>query len=289
MADARRAAGQRDVDGACGRTASSAAASAARRARSRCRSLSCVGELAEPRPLVGRRAAERLQQRRHQPALAARDSGRGRAAEVRPRVPAPARSCSNCCAEGVERLESRQSAEHPRAQAVRGRLAERAAGLGVARRALASTRKRRRARDGEVGEALAIERDAGGLQAGDQLTVGQAVLARRGVDPHDPQAAEIALLAPAADERVLERRVDRLLRGAVELALGLVEPLARASSFLRLARRTVPRLTLGIVCSDVSGSTSVRQHQRAASSDVGRRPTTSTVPRSLRFGCVSCW
>ena len=41
--------------------------------------------------------------------------------------------------------------------------------------------------DGEVGQDLAIDLDVGLLEAGDELAVGQAVLARRGVDPDDPQ------------------------------------------------------------------------------------------------------
>src|SRR5256885_1055139 len=79
--------------------------------------------------------------------------------------------------------------------------------------------KRRRARDGELREALSIERDAGVLQSVDELAVRQPVLARRGVDAHDPQTSKVALLAAAADERVLERRIDRFFRGAIELAL----------------------------------------------------------------------
>ena len=71
MAERRRAAGQRDVDGAAG-------------GRGRCRRddprvelrldllLELVGELAEPRPLVGRRRPERLEQAETSPPLRAR-------------------------------------------------------------------------------------------------------------------------------------------------------------------------------------------------------------------------
>ena len=99
----------------------------------------------------------------------------------------------------------------------------------------------------QVGEALAIQSDAGGLQAVDQLTVGQAVQARGGVDAHDPQAAEVALLAAAAGVGVVQRLVDGLLGGLIQLALGGVEPLRALQQLLRLARRTVPRLTRGMV------------------------------------------
>jgi hypothetical protein len=60
------------------------------------------------------------------------------------------------------------------------------------------------------------------------------VLARRGVEPDDPQAAEVALLAAAADEGVLERGIDRFLRGAIQLALGLIEALGAREQLLPL-------------------------------------------------------
>ena len=98
----------------------------------------------------------------------------------------------------------------------------------------ASLRERGRRRDRELRQALAIERVARRLQPGHELAVGEPVLARGGVDAHHPQAAEVALLAAAADERVLERGVDRLFRGAIELALGLVEPFGPAEQLLAL-------------------------------------------------------
>src|SRR5688500_4745249 len=86
----------------------------------------------------------------------------------------------------------------------------------------------------QLGEALAIERAARGFQAGDQLSVGEPVLARRGIDAHDPQAAEVALLAAASDIGIAERLIDRLLRRSVQLALGLVEPLRALEKLLPL-------------------------------------------------------
>src|SRR5439155_5808070 len=88
--------------------------------------------------------------------------------------------------------------------------------------------------DGELRQALAIERDAGVLQAAHQLPVGQPVLARGRVDADDPQRPEVALLAAAADERVLERRVDRLFRGAIELALVGIVSLRQPEQLLAL-------------------------------------------------------
>src|SRR5207237_328118 len=79
---------------------------------------------------------------------------------------------------------------------------------------LGDRRKGGGAAHGEFGKALPIERDTGVLQPVDQLSVREPVLARGGVDADDPQPAEIALLAAAADERVFQRGVDRLFRGA---------------------------------------------------------------------------
>src|SRR5207245_6194623 len=58
------------------------------------------------------------------------------------------------------------------------------------------------------------------------------VLARGGVDADDPQAAEVTLLAAPAHERVLERGVDRLFRGAIQLALVGVVTLRQAQQLL---------------------------------------------------------
>src|SRR5260221_9018886 len=67
--------------------------------------------------------------------------------------------------------------------------------------------------DGEVGQDLPIERDVGGLQALDELAIGQAVGAGRRVDTDDPQAAHLALpLLPVAG-RVGERVEERLAGG----------------------------------------------------------------------------
>src|SRR3954451_15633453 len=95
-------------------------------------------------------------------------------------------------------------------------------------------RERVRLARGEVGQHLAIERHASGLEAPDERAVRQAVLARGGVDAHDPQPAEVALLAAPADEGVLERRVDRLLGRSIQLALGLEEAFRPGKDLLAL-------------------------------------------------------
>src|SRR4029079_15294908 len=77
-------------------------------------------------------------------------------------------------------------------------------------------------------------RAAGGLQAANQLRVGDPVLARGGVDSYHPQAAEVALLVLAADVGVLGGGIDRLFRGAIELALGLVEAFRTCQQLLAL-------------------------------------------------------
>src|SRR5438132_6757791 len=60
------------------------------------------------------------------------------------------------------------------------------------------------------------------------------MLARRGVDAHDPQPPEIALLAAPADERIFQRGVDRFFRGTIQLALVGVVPFRQAKQLLTL-------------------------------------------------------
>src|SRR6185436_10667376 len=92
--------------------------------------------------------------------------------------------------------------------------------------------KRRRLRGGEIGEHLPIERAARGFQPANELRVGEPLLARGGVDAHYPETAVLALLVLAADVRVLERGVDRLFGGAIELALRLIEALRTCKQLL---------------------------------------------------------
>src|SRR5581483_6668791 len=84
----------------------------------------------------------------------------------------------------------------------------------------------------EIGQHLAVELDVRLSAAGDELVVGEPFLSRRGVDPDDPEAPEVALPVLPVTVRVDERVLDLLLRPPVGLALeppvalGLLEDLA---------------------------------------------------------------
>src|SRR5205085_8421076 len=95
------------------------------------------------------------------------------------------------------------------------RLRLRASGFGLGREFF----KRGRTGNRELGKAFAVERHAGVLEAADELAVREAVLPCGGVDADDPQPTEVALLAAASHEGVLQRGVDRFFRRAIQLAL----------------------------------------------------------------------
>src|SRR6187551_2273885 len=81
----------------------------------------------------------------------------------------------------------------------------------------------------EVGHDLPVELDPGELGAVDELRIGQAFGADRGIDPLDPQRAEAALLHLAVAIGVLAGLLDRLagdadgVLAASAIALGLIE------------------------------------------------------------------
>src|SRR4029453_16736590 len=85
----------------------------------------------------------------------------------------------------------------------------------------------------QIGQNFPVDRDARALKQADKSAVGQAMLADRGVDPLDPQGAEIPLPQLAPDIGVLHRAVDRGIgRSDVVLAaavktLGLLEEALR--------------------------------------------------------------
>src|SRR5919109_2339868 len=62
---------------------------------------------------------------------------------------------------------------------------------------LGKTSKRLGIADGDVGEHLAVELDAGLAEAVHELAVAHALAPRGGVDPDDPQAAEVTLAVAA--------------------------------------------------------------------------------------------
>src|SRR4029077_12322777 len=70
------------------------------------------------------------------------------------------------------------------------------------------------------------------VQAGNQTAIGQAVHACRGVDAHDPQRAELALLHAPVAIRILAGLDDRLLGSAIHLAPCVVITLGLAKDLL---------------------------------------------------------
>src|SRR4051812_9870593 len=69
--------------------------------------------------------------------------------------------------------------------------------------------------DGDIGQHLAVELHLGQAQAVHELAVAHALLAGRGVDALDPQAAELALAVLAVAVGVGARLEQLLLRALV--------------------------------------------------------------------------
>ena len=72
----------------------------------------------------------------------------------------------------------------------------------------------------DIRQNLAVQIDAGGLQAVHELAVGNAGFAAGRIDADNPERAVVALLVLAADIGELQAALDGLLGCAVELALG---------------------------------------------------------------------
>src|SRR5687768_3711275 len=86
--------------------------------------------------------------------------------------------------------------------------------------------------DGKLGEDLPIHLDLGHAETRDQAAVRKPVLACRGVDPHDPQLAEVALLGTAVPVGVDARVEELLVRGAEMAAARRVIALRLLQYFL---------------------------------------------------------
>ena len=113
------------------------------------------------------------------------------------------------------------------------------AGVGKAARAVCDERvERGGVVHGEFGQHAAVDLDAGELEALDEPVVGHAARAGRGVDPLDPQPAEVALARLAVAVGVDERVGDLLLRLAVQ-----ARPLTAVSAG---ALEDFPALLLGV-------------------------------------------
>src|SRR5919201_440591 len=96
--------------------------------------------------------------------------------------------------------------------------------------------------DGDVGQNLAVELDAGQLQSVDEGAVAQAVLAGGGVDANDPQPAEVALAVAPVAVRVGVGLHDRFLGALVvrvRLAAEALGPLERRPALLARVDRAL--------------------------------------------------
>src|SRR5437868_4622534 len=81
--------------------------------------------------------------------------------------------------------------------------------------------------DRQIGEDLAVDVDLGDPETGHEPGVRHVVLAAGGVDPHDPQPAELALADPAVAEGVVPGVHDLLIGGLVTPAFVAVVALGR--------------------------------------------------------------
>src|SRR3954452_10711090 len=128
-------------------------------------------------------------------------------------VTAASRSFSSCAASDIGRPQS-----------------GRQCGLGF----LDDRLERRRLVDGEIGQHLAIDHDAGFRQAIDEAAVVEPERPHRGVEALDPKRAERALAPLAVAESVLPRLLHRLLGDADRVLAAAVIALGGLENFLVL-------------------------------------------------------
>src|SRR5436190_20879272 len=86
--------------------------------------------------------------------------------------------------------------------------------------------------DGEVGEHLAVDLDAGLREPAHKSAVGEPMLAHGGVDALDPKRPEIPLLELAPDVVVLQRTVDGRIGGRDVVLAAAVEAFGLLEDFL---------------------------------------------------------
>ena len=72
----------------------------------------------------------------------------------------------------------------------------------------------------DVGKNLAVQFNTRALQTIDEFAVRDFGSAASGIDAHDPQRPEIALLQPAADVSLAQRFLDSFLGCPIQLAFG---------------------------------------------------------------------
>src|SRR5215210_3982053 len=107
---------------------------------------------------------------------------------------------------------------------------------------LGKTSERLGVADGDVREHLAVELDAGLLEAVHELAVAHALLAGGGVDAHDPELAKVPLLVAAVAVGVSVRLEEGLLGplvARVRLPAEALGPLERRAALLARVYRTL--------------------------------------------------
>lgn len=84
----------------------------------------------------------------------------------------------------------------------------------------------------QVTEHLAIDLDIGQIQSVDQLAVGEASVARGGVDPRDPKPAHIATALAAVSVSIRQGLEHSLVSSLVQLAPGRALPFGQSKHLL---------------------------------------------------------
>jgi hypothetical protein len=99
--------------------------------------------------------------------------------------------------------------------------------------------------DGQLGQHLAVQAHVGPLEAADQLAVAEAVHAGGGVDPGDPEAAEVTLAAATVAVGIAEGLHDPLVGGAEQAAVAPLEAAGEAKDLVAAFAGDVAPLDAG--------------------------------------------